>query len=210
MALQHPRFHPQLEPRRHQQPPRRSQLQVPALWRAQLRGERRQWEVGVLRCKCANTEAGKRAIATPYPAKTLVQIKVTTSRLPLKSKPIRPKADRAWTYCDQEGKPIRKSAAQTMARATAISSSSPDWEGRRPKDVAHQVVPYGFQHSKPLKMALLSSSSPRVSHAPMPCAARAWLAMPPRPGPMASTAIVMVATSIHRGSLLCRTKTSVG
>ena len=58
---------------------------------------------GSFGCECANTEEGKRAIRNalspaqlPYPDK-----EVRHNR-----KPIRPKADRAWTYCDQEGKQI--------------------------------------------------------------------------------------------------------
>ena len=54
-------------------------------------------------CDCASTEEGKRAIRHALsPAKNQNQGVNST----LKSKPIRPKAERAWTYCNREGKPI--------------------------------------------------------------------------------------------------------
>ena len=56
---------------------------------------------GSFGCECANTEAGKRAIRNALsPAKNPNQM--ANRHL----KPIRPKNDRAWTYCDQEGKQI--------------------------------------------------------------------------------------------------------
>ena len=100
---------------------------------------------GSFGCECANTEAGKRAIRNalspaqlPYPDK-----EVRHNR-----KPIRPKADRAWTYCDQEGKQILEVRRSDDGEGNRKIRQHSLIKGSRPKEVAHQVVSYSFHQVK--------------------------------------------------------------
>ena len=94
-------------------------------------------------CDCASTEAGKRAIRNALsPAKNPNQM--ANRHL----KPIRPKNDRAWTYCDQEGKPILEVRRSDDGKGNRKIRQHSLIKGSRPKDVAHQVVPYRFHQAK--------------------------------------------------------------
>ena len=162
--------------RRHQQPPRRSQLQVPALWpNFKVNVVTGKW--GSFGCDCASTEEGKRAIRNALsPAKPRYpDNEVRRTALEADS----PEGRRVLDLLDREGKPILE------------VRRSDDGKGNR-KIRQHSLIrpppqrcgaPGGamasIRQSRPLKMALLSSSSPRASHAPMPCAALAWRLSPP-------------------------------
>ena len=94
-------------------------------------------------CECANTEEGKRSIRNALsPAKN--PNKMANRHL----KPIRPKVDRAWTYCDQEGTPILEVRRSDDGKGNRKIRQHSLIKGSRPKDVAHQVVPYGFHQAK--------------------------------------------------------------
>ena len=114
-------------------------------------------------CDCASTEAGKRAIRnalspakTPYPDNELTEkpchnrdFQAYPDKLaPPNRKPIRPKAARAWTYCDREGKPILEVRRSYDGKGNRNIRQHSLIKGRRPKDVAHQVVPQGFHQAK--------------------------------------------------------------
>jgi hypothetical protein len=94
-------------------------------------------------CDCASSEEGKRAIRHALsPAKNPNQ----RENIPLK--PIRPKRQRTWTYCDPEGNPILE-----VHRSDDGQGNRKIWQrslvtGSRPRDVASQVVPQGFHQAK--------------------------------------------------------------
>jgi hypothetical protein len=96
-------------------------------------------------CDCASTEEGKRAIRHALsPAKNPNQGDDRT----LKSKPIRPRAERTWTYCDREGNPILKVHRSDDGEGNRKIRQRSLIKGSRPKDLAHQVVPQGFHQAK--------------------------------------------------------------
>ena len=96
-------------------------------------------------CDCARSEEGKRAIRNALsPAKNPNQ---GVNGI-FKSKPIRPKAERAWTYCDREGKPILEVRSSDDGKGNRKIRQHSLITGRRPRDVAHQVVPQGFHQAK--------------------------------------------------------------
>ena len=96
-------------------------------------------------CDCARSEEGKRAIRNALsPAKNPNQ---GVNGI-FKSKPIRPKAERAWTYCDREGKPILEVRRSDDGKGNRKIRQHSLITGRRPRDVAHQVVPQGFHQAK--------------------------------------------------------------
>ena len=100
---------------------------------------------GSFGCECANTEEGKRAIRNA--------LSPATHRYPDNDvrhnpKPIRPKADRAWTYCDREGKPILEVRRSDDGEGNRKIRQHNLIKGSRPKEVAHQVVSYGFHQVK--------------------------------------------------------------
>ncbi len=96
-------------------------------------------------CDCASTEAGKRAIRNALsPAQHLYKGNDVRDN----PKPIRPKADRVWTYCDRKGKPILEVRRSDDGKGNRKIRQRSLIKGSRPKDVAHQVVPYGFHQAK--------------------------------------------------------------
>ena len=93
----------------------------------------------------ASSEEGKRAIRNA--------LSPATHRYPDNDvrhnpKPIRPKADRAWTYCDREGKPILEVRRSDDGEGNRKIRQHNLIKGSRPKEVAHQVVSYGFHQVK--------------------------------------------------------------
>ena len=94
-------------------------------------------------CGCSSTEACKRSIRN---ALSTAKHPNQTAKIPIK--PIRPKAQRAWTYCDLEGISILQ-----VLRSDDGHGNRKIWqcslvEGRRSRDVASQVVPQGFHETK--------------------------------------------------------------
>ncbi|QNJ14848.1 hypothetical protein SynA18461_02217 [Synechococcus sp. A18-46.1] len=119
-------------------------------------------------CDCASTEEGKRAIrqalspARPPAQDRPLNLQGKTTALqsiseknypkpaakPASKKGVRPQAERAWTYCDREGNPILEVLRSDDGKGNRKIRQRSLIKGRRPREVASQVVPQGFHQAK--------------------------------------------------------------